>query len=536
MDFYLYSPVCFEKWDYRSSVEKGIGGSETSHVEMAWRLAARGHKVITYTDIPDDCPEDWRGTKWYPLEKATFKQPGIWVIYRDPTTIDKFPKKDKRKDQTVWLLMQDWDYPNWTNERIKQFDSIIAMCERHKKNLLSKYPAAKDHVWLTANGIKLDLIEEIEKKKIKRNPKRIIYASSPDRGLKPLLISFKKAREYVPDLQLHIFYGFNNIDVLIKKNPKSYFVGLKKEILQLSRQPGVHWHGRITQPQLYEEWFKSGLWVYQTNFAETSCITCMEAQAMGAIPVFSPVWAQGENIGHGIAIPGDPEDPLTHSKFAAEIVRLSSQHELQELIRGEMMPWARAKYNWERRVDQWEIIASGLNPDREYIAQFNFQLMHAKGKILNVGCDTDPAKLKELGAANVDILKENPNGVKNKVDILADARDLPESLHGKFDTVILGDILEHMNDQDILRSLVSAKACLKTGGQIIITCPNDDRKRQLQRYDQIAKDYTPESSSYHDRNMPKEDLIKLLKQAKLTPNLYREIDYTFFKGHGIICS
>ena len=45
MDFYLYSPVCFEKWDWRSSVKTGIGGSETSHVEMAWRLAARGHKV-----------------------------------------------------------------------------------------------------------------------------------------------------------------------------------------------------------------------------------------------------------------------------------------------------------------------------------------------------------------------------------------------------------------------------------------------------------------------------------------------------------
>ena len=47
MDFYLYSPVAFEKWDWRNSVEKGIGGSETSHVEMAWRLVARGHKVLS---------------------------------------------------------------------------------------------------------------------------------------------------------------------------------------------------------------------------------------------------------------------------------------------------------------------------------------------------------------------------------------------------------------------------------------------------------------------------------------------------------
>jgi glycosyltransferase involved in cell wall biosynthesis len=353
MNFYLYSPVVFEKWDWRNSVEKGIGGSETSHVEMAWRLAARGHKVITYTDIPKDCPGEWRGTKWYPLEKATFKQKGIWIIYRDPTTIDKFPKKGKRKDQKVWLLMQDWDYPSWTDERIEQFDSIITMCVWHAKHTIGKYPKSRKNMWLTANGLKIDLVEQIEKEKIKRDPNLIVYTSSPDRGLKPLLISFKKAREYNPKLKLIATYGFNNIDKLIAKNPNSYYVGLKKEILELANQSGVEFIGRINQPDLYRLWFRAGIWVYQTNFAETSCISCMEAQAMGAIPIFSPVWAQGENIKHGLPIEGNPEDPLTNAKFAAEIVRLSLNPKLQEIIRNEMMPEARIRCDWEKRVDQW---------------------------------------------------------------------------------------------------------------------------------------------------------------------------------------
>src|SRR3990167_1047237 len=51
MDFYFYSPVAFEKWDFRNSIETGIGGSETSHVEMAWRLARRGHKAVTHPPI-----------------------------------------------------------------------------------------------------------------------------------------------------------------------------------------------------------------------------------------------------------------------------------------------------------------------------------------------------------------------------------------------------------------------------------------------------------------------------------------------------
>lgn len=365
MKFILYSPIYFEKWDYRNSVEKGIGGSETSHVEMAWRLAARGHEVITYAPIPDDCPREWRGTKWFPLEEVDWTQKGIWIVYRSPKAVDNFPSKESRVDQTVWLLMQDWDYPDWTDKRVKECDIVLAMCKWHARQLVKRFSSAKENLRLISNGIKIDLIEETEKKEIKRNPKKIIYTSSPDRGLKPALISFKKAREYVPDLEFHTFYGWDNIDVLIKKNPKSYFVNLKKEIMELADQPGVHMHGRITQNQLYEEWLSSGIWIYETNFAETSCISCMEAQAMGAIPLFSPIYAQGENVQWGIPIEGDCNDALTHSMFAAELVRLSDP-KIQELLRPEMMKWARARYNWERMVDHWLSIAEGANYPHEY--------------------------------------------------------------------------------------------------------------------------------------------------------------------------
>lgn len=365
MNFYLYSPVEFEKWNFKNSVEKGIGGSETSHVEMAWRLAKRGHKVVNYVPLPKNSPTKWRGTEWYPLKKATFKEKGIWILYRTPSTVDKFPPKSKRVDQKVWLLMQDWDYPDWSNKRVKQCDSVLAMCHWHARSMAQKYPAAKNKIWLNSNGIKLDLIAETEKLNIKRNPKLIIYTSSPDRGLKPLLKSFKKAREYDPELRLIVTYGFNNIDVLIKKNPKSYYVGLKKELLKLMKQPGVKMIGRVTQPELYKLWFQAGMWVYQTNFAETSCISCMEAQAMGAIPIFSPVFAQGENVKWGVPIEGDCDDPLTNARFAGEMVRMANP-QLQESIRNPMMKWARETYDWERMVDLWESKALGKKYSYEY--------------------------------------------------------------------------------------------------------------------------------------------------------------------------
>src|SRR5215831_2482688 len=100
MRFLFFSPMSFEKWSWRNSVEQGIGGSETSHVEMAWRLARRGHEVISYVPLPDDIPSgtEWRGTRWYRCEEVDWSQSGVWVIYRNPEAADNFPRP--RADQT----------------------------------------------------------------------------------------------------------------------------------------------------------------------------------------------------------------------------------------------------------------------------------------------------------------------------------------------------------------------------------------------------------------------------------------------------
>jgi hypothetical protein len=246
--FNFYSPVHFEKWDWRNSVEKGIGGSETSHVEMAWRLAARGYEVVNYAPIPRDCPGTWRNTKWFPLEKVDFKAPGIWVIYRDASCIDQIPKTS---DQQVWLMCQDESAVNITAERVAKMDRVITLCEWHRRHV--EHGLLRGKVCVGSNGVKLELIREVEKEKIERNPHRLMYASSPDRGLLPLLKIFKRAKEFVSDLELHVFYGVDNIKKLIKHNPRfNHYEEFVKELMQAIKQPGVFWHGRVDQKTLYK--------------------------------------------------------------------------------------------------------------------------------------------------------------------------------------------------------------------------------------------------------------------------------------------
>lgn len=350
MKFIFYTNISFEDWDYDNGIKKGIGGAETSIVEMSWRLAREGHDVTVYAPIKKTTKSPWRGVTWKRYEKADFKQKGIWILYRCPDVIDEFKPN---KSQTLWFMWQDWDYPNMTKARAKKV-LHLTLCKAHARYMLQNHPEIEQNLWLTSNGIKLDLIEEIEKEKIERNPYRVMYASSPDRGLKYALQVIKKAREYEPRIEFHAFYGFNNLDKLIKGLPKgSSFARDKDEIMELLKQEGVYFHGRINQKQLMREWFRSNVYLYITNFFETSHISGMEAQACGAIPVFSPIFAQQENLRHGVAVEGKAEDPLTIARAAGELVKLMALPEEQAKIREEMMPWARERFDWDVFVEQW---------------------------------------------------------------------------------------------------------------------------------------------------------------------------------------
>ncbi len=533
MTFHFYSPVHFEEWDW-TAADRGIGGSETHHIEMVTRLARRGHEVISYSPMPDGAERVGPvGVVWKPLEAADFTAPGIWVLYRCPGVLDAW---EKRADQRLWMVMQDEGYA-WSEEAQAKVDVCFAFCQSHEAATVKRHPGLAHALTRTSNGLKMDLIRRVEAEGVpERNPHRVMYASSPDRGLKALLELWPRVREHVPDAELHCFYGFNNIDKLLDQDQPwaRRFRQEKADLERLMDQPGVTWHGRVSQVELYREWLKSGVWWYPTQFTETSCITCMEAQALGAIPVTAPIWALRDNVQHGVFVEGEVyKDALTRARHVAEVVRVLSVSALQDAIRPQMMQGARQRFNWERYVDQFEAIADGRTGFQ--FVQFAFQHKHAQGHILNVGCDTDPSDFASRGAVNVDINEVSPgSGKPNPIQVKADARDLP--FENEADTVVLGDILEHMGDADILRCLQSAKRALRGDGRVVVTIPDDHRPPEQQHTMGQAPppEYTRGSSCYHLRSIPTAHIVALVEEAGLRPTVVQEIDYTHFLGTGIV--
>jgi SAM-dependent methyltransferase len=379
-------------------------------------------------------------------------------------------------------------------------------------------------VLVSTNGVKVDEFRKIDALGLPRNPRKLVYASSPDRGLRYLLPTFAVAREAVPDLELHVFYGFDNIDKL-PENPA--FPYLRRDIQRGLDQPGVINHGRVGQPELWKHYATAGIWPYQTTFTETSCISSMEAQALGAIPITNPLWALRENVQFGVLIPGDCwNDELVKARYAEEIVRLVLNERRQEEIRPAMMDYARMRFNWERVVDQFEGWILDLPP---CVAQYTFQHRYATGKILNVGCNNDSTGFAQhRDAVNVDISKVDPYTKEpNAAHLIMDSRDLLFK-PGSFDTVILGEILEHMDRPDVIKSLQEAARVLTPNGQIVVTVPEDHRTSPEQ------KQYSGGIRAYHDHAITPAEAEGWAKDAGLEIRLTQPIDLTFCTGWGFV--
>lgn len=171
-----------------------------------------------------------------------------------------------------------------------------------------------------------------------------------------------------------------------------------------------------------------------------------------------------------------------------------------------------------------------------YPDQFVFQAKYAAGRVLNVGCNTDGARLGARGAVNLDLdTVDRITGERIPADVLADARSLP--FRGAFDCVVLGEILEHMEANDAILSLLNAALALRPGGRVLVTLPHDRRRAAgtLPLPADNVKFYAPGVYAYHYRYISRRELMGWVIAAGLQCSRIAKIQYPWGEeGTGLL--
>lgn len=259
------SPYVWDGDEYRT---KGMGGSETACIEMAeWMAKLSGRPVKVFNARADI--KTVNGVQYLPVQQVNHymasNQPYLHIAWRHNVKLTEAP---------TFAWCHDLITPGI--EQTENYLKVICLTQFHADFMHNMQLVPYDKIYTSRNGINPD---RFKSEKPQKNPNKIVFPSSPDRGLDRAILVLDKVREEFPDVELHVFYGIEHLPQWGHKALHDKLLGM------IQARPWVKYHGKTEQNVLIQHFKEAVIWLHPCDFIETSCITAMEMIASGVYPV-----------------------------------------------------------------------------------------------------------------------------------------------------------------------------------------------------------------------------------------------------------
>ena len=267
----------------------------------------------------------------------------------DPTKIRIFwahdlaedPESNKFKDQTFRdsihknVFISDWQYQRYQLIHGIGYNTNSIVLE-------SGIEPAPENVF-----------DMKDKKKI-----RIVYTSTPQRGLELLIPCFSKLCEFHDDIHLDVFssfkiYGWDQAD--------EQFEPLYE---QIRNHPQMTYHGFVPNEELKAYLNTADIFAYPSIWLETSCRAMLEAMSAGLVCVHPNFGALPETSGGlNIMYQGDFNDKNKHAglfaRHLAAAINFVRNGDHQSMIKYNKL-FVDSRYNIDRIKNQWELMLNDM--------------------------------------------------------------------------------------------------------------------------------------------------------------------------------
>lgn len=337
-------PGTLYPWDHKVYAEQGVGGSETAACEMAtWLSRLTGNRVIIFNARE---------------AKATFGKVEFWptselpAYFRDFSPLSHIAWRHTMKlsDDPMYIWCHDLAAPGIENHR--NYEKVMALSPFHRGYLKNLFGIPEDKIVVTRNGIEPKRFATPVKRA--KEYGKVVYSSSPDRGLDYAIQVMDEVVKAVPEAKLHIYYGFSNMEKL----------GHKAEVERIQKlmagKEHIVYHGNLPQDELTEELESACVWLYPTNFLETFCITSIEMLCSGVYPV-TRRWGALQNtletaeaLGMATLLETAGDTPENVSPYVREVVHAILDKKWERVL---VDPSA---FSWKSVAEEWlEILQLG---------------------------------------------------------------------------------------------------------------------------------------------------------------------------------
>jgi len=201
------------------------------------------------------------------------------------------------------------------------------------------------------DGIVLkNAIEPIDRHEKPKDKIRLIYHTTPHRGLDILVAAFAKLYEERQDIELDVFSSFKIYGWAERDKPYEDLFNFCRE------HPGINYHGSVDNATVRDALTKAHLFTYPSNWAETSCIAAIEAMAAGCLTVCPAYAALPETCANFAWMYGWHPDKQTHANIFTGILKHAIENlnkpDIQDLLDLQRV-YFNTFYNWKGRTQEW---------------------------------------------------------------------------------------------------------------------------------------------------------------------------------------
>jgi glycosyltransferase involved in cell wall biosynthesis len=179
--------------------------------------------------------------------------------------------------------------------------AIAFVSEWQRQQYVLKFKLPLDRTWILRNAVAFAFEGMFTGARsvlaAKSSPPELIYASMPYRGLAWLIDCWPEIRRRVPAACLKVISSNSTYQTADDEDTL-------RLIARCRETEGVDYHPAVRQPILAQLMQGAAILAYPTNFAETHCITALQAMASGALVVSSDYGALAEmTCGFGRLVP-----------------------------------------------------------------------------------------------------------------------------------------------------------------------------------------------------------------------------------------
>lgn len=362
-----------QKWDARNWVEQGMGGSEYSMLKLAYKLQNKGYDVTVAGDVQvgwlwgvkwvnEDALKNNRGPRGLnEAHDVRVKDHYDIVVGNNYISFIKHLEAVDISFDKAYFWMHNEDYYKWyKGEELNEYKSyfkhpklkaIIGVSKFHanilKENAskLFNYTPQEANTYIRSIDNAIDLDDYTEWKNVpieidtdNKVKGRIIWSSSPDRGLEMILRNWSDWKAKRPDLSLVVCsppYSVNWLD-------KKLLDGLKD----------VEWKANLCPLDLKREIAKAEYWIYCSDYVETYCISALEMM-MGKVKIMTTGTGNIMSLigsgDRGEICDMNPDTVINNllNDINKPLYNTRQTNKVDKALR-----WA-TRENWDNRVNEW---------------------------------------------------------------------------------------------------------------------------------------------------------------------------------------